>query len=143
MPCWTLAPYSSSVEIVVPHNLAASSGKALECFSPLRRHKQFRDGASVEPPVLVVRGGAVFGSVEIRTSAPACMHPIFQNWQSFVFNTSLAAWVPLGAILGLLISATSTFASEVQNGGGDNSCDGDSGIRLRLHPGIRLPRPAP
>jgi len=32
------------------------------------------------------------------------MHPIFQNWR--VFLMYLAAWVPLGAILGLLISAT-------------------------------------
>jgi two-component system sensor histidine kinase AlgZ len=32
------------------------------------------------------------------------MHPIFQNWR--VFLLYLTAWVPLGAILGLLISAT-------------------------------------
>ena len=30
------------------------------------------------------------------------MHPIFQNWR--VFLLYLAAWVPLGAMLGLLIS---------------------------------------
>lgn len=30
------------------------------------------------------------------------MHPIFQNWRAFVLY--LAVWVPLGAILGLLIS---------------------------------------
>ena len=39
------------------------------------------------------------------------MHPIFQNWR--VFLLYLAAWVPLGAILGLLISATSSL-SDVQ-----------------------------
>jgi two-component system sensor histidine kinase AlgZ len=39
------------------------------------------------------------------------MHPIFQNWR--VFLMYLAAWVPLGAILGLLISATGNLnASE-------------------------------
>src|SRR5580700_8308210 len=35
------------------------------------------------------------------------MHPIFQNWK--VFLLYLAVWVPLGAILGLLISVAGSL----------------------------------
>ncbi len=36
------------------------------------------------------------------------MHPIFQNWR--VFLLYLAAWIPLGAILGLLVSASGNLS---------------------------------
>ena len=37
------------------------------------------------------------------------MHPIFQNWK--VFLLYLAVWVPLGAILGLLISVAGSLSA--------------------------------